>query len=110
MARSILINCSYINYQQNHLQLCINQEHNDLLQHEHKQELRNTLNQYFKKEISVDITVNKHNTITAYQWLIQYKKQQIQNATNELIQDNTITNFINSFNAELILDSVTIIK
>jgi DNA polymerase-3 subunit gamma/tau len=110
MARSIFINCSYINYQQNHLQICINQEHNDLLQQEHQQELRNALNQYFKKEISVDIIANQHKNITPYQWLVQYKKQQIQNATNELVQDSTITNFTNSFNAELITDSVTITK
>jgi DNA polymerase-3 subunit gamma/tau len=108
MARSILINCSYVSYQQNHLQLCITQEHNDLLQQEHQQELRNALKQYFKKEISVEIIANQHNNITPYQWLVQYKKQQIQNATNELVQDNAITSFINSFNAELIPDSVTI--
>ena len=108
MARSILINCSYISYQQNHLQLCINQEHNDLLQQEHQQELLNALNKYFKKEISVDILASQHNNITPYQWLAQYKKQQLQNATNELTQDNRIINFTNSFNAELIPDSVTI--
>jgi len=99
MAYALAANCTLLHMTENKIELAIAQSHQPMLNEKLKERLVEALSRYLNQPVQLNITLSSADIITPQKQQQQEQEQRLANATQTMLQDPRVKQFIDMYDA-----------